>query len=638
MKLGVFLTFLLCFSLLFFTASAYAFSFGDITSWLSSFFRITGYATFPNETASVTTTSLMPCGYECCVDPGYEQKECQYPKTCKEGKCIDTSTTTAAICTEASRKCLANAIAECISGNWIIVTTACNYGCSNGQCNSEPPSIIEQTTTAQTTTTAEVTTTQNYVKEQVKCVFADTVSEQKCYGNDGKFGCYGLGSCIAGVTGEVGTRIVWKSSCPDPGYLETIIDGNTKYVAFKCATTTQAATQAVTTTTSAGVVREQVKCVFANSVSEQKCFSEYGQTCGGTGTCVTDVFGEKGRMLTWKSTCGGYAYTMMDGINEYAEFNCQATTQTTTNQTSSEAIPVSTAIQTSPPVREQVQCRFLNSDVLFNPHTATPEKCYSERFGCLWDGGVVTEESGKRYADCVAEVSGYMGTKLTWKSSCGGYAYTVMDGNNENIEFTCVPSSNVTTQQISGKGFKYAYWQCYDGTEHKAAQNVDAPCKSSEVWQEVAMGSCKDRCSSETNKCGVNSFSVSEECYIEAGTGQFFTTTPVTTSSGGGGGAGQEAPTPISTTPGMTTPVVEKEEMLICKDSCPLEGKCYPFGYRKDGKYCSDEGAFKEQLKENVACENNFECSTNVCVDGKCISSNLIQTIINWFKALFGLV
>jgi len=74
---------------------------------------------------------------------------------------------------------------------------------------------------------------------------------------------------------------------------------------------------------------------------------------------------------------------------------------------------------------------------------------------------------------------------------------------------------------------------------------------------------------------------------------------------------------------------------LICKDSCPSEGTCYPFGYRKEGKYCSDEGSFKEQLTENSACENNFECSTNVCVDGKCMSSGLIQMITDWFKKTF---
>jgi thiol-disulfide isomerase/thioredoxin len=86
----------------------------------------------------------------------------------------------------------------------------------------------------------------------------------------------------------------------------------------------------------------------------------------------------------------------------------------------------------------------------------------------------------------------------------------------------------------------------------------------------------------------------------------------------------------------VPTEKLKEEIPLICKDACPSEGKCYPFGYRKEGKYCSDEGAFKEQLKADEKCENNFECSTNVCVDGKCISSGFIQKIISWFKKLFG--
>ena len=49
-----------------------------------------------------------------------------------------------------------------------------------------------------------------------------------------------------------------------------------------------------------------------------------------------------------------------------------------------------------------------------------------------------------------------------------------------------------------------------------------------------------------------------------------------------------------------------------------------------------DSGAFTDQLQEEVACDNNFECSTNVCVDGKCIGSGLIQKIINWLTKLFG--
>ncbi|MBW2976883.1 hypothetical protein KY347_05545, partial [Candidatus Woesearchaeota archaeon] len=42
-------------------------------------------------------------------------------------------------------------------------------------------------------------------REQVKCVFANSDKVmQKCYTDDGKFGCSGLGTCVADVSGESG--------------------------------------------------------------------------------------------------------------------------------------------------------------------------------------------------------------------------------------------------------------------------------------------------------------------------------------------------------------------------------------------------------------------------------------------------
>jgi hypothetical protein len=662
MKLTVLLTFFLFSLLLFliFATPTYALSIEDIASWLSNIFRITGYQIYRNET--ITTTMA------------------------------ETTTTT---------------------------------------------------TTTETTTTTTTPTTP-VIKEQVKCIFTDTDTVQKCYANNGKFGCLGTGSCMADVAGESGTVLVWKSSCPDVGYIETTIDGNTKYVAFKCAIpTTTIPTPAGTpiptpTTTPAEVIKEQIKCVFTNSNSEQQCFAE-GFSCHGTGTCIADVSGEKGKMFTWKSTCGGYAYTVIDGNNEYAEFNCQPIQTTakipvyvftsgdnciqcanegvflrdlqlkypqidirgytvdsenlrsffaemtarfgvstnifpttfidskawqgfvrlgvdSTNRDvpseieaqvkycisnvcedpnppkpvpapSGQAAPVpSIPTQQSQPVSEQVQCRFINSDVIFNPLNASPEKCYTDdgKFGCTGNW-VAAEESGKKYAYCVFDVSGSMGTKLTLKSSCGGYAYTVIDGNNENAEFTCIPSSNVTTEQIVGKGFLYAYWQCYDGVEQKTAVGAQI-CQFSEFWQRIATDICKNHCNADGSKCGVNSFSVSRECYVDvAVAGTVFIPSAEAT----------QVQQPAQQA--QTTEVKAEEAMLICKDSCPSEGKCYPFGYRKEGKFCSDEGAFKEQLKEDSDCENNFECSTNLCIDGKCMSSGLIQKIISWFKNIFRL-
>lgn len=69
-------------------------------------------------------------------------------------------------------------------------------------------------------------------------------------------------------------------------------------------------------------VSEQVKCLFHNSTSMQECYSSAGVGCKGVDACIIDVKGAKGEQITWKSSCGGYAYTTMDENNEYAEFKC----------------------------------------------------------------------------------------------------------------------------------------------------------------------------------------------------------------------------------------------------------------------------------------------------------------------------
>ncbi len=69
---------------------------------------------------------------------------------------------------------------------------------------------------------------------------------------------------------------------------------------------------------------------------------------------------------------------------------------------------------------------------------------------------------------------------------------------------------------------------------------------------------------------------------------------------------------------------------------CLKETTCYPLGYRKGGEFCSEGKTFVFQSQSDSVCDNNFECSSNVCVSGKCISEGFIQKILNWFKRLFG--
>src|SRR3989338_5740403 len=236
------------------------------------------------------------------------------------------------------------------------------------------------------------------VKEQVRCIFTNANTYQKCYTGDGKYVCAGIGSCINEVLGENGAKLSWKSSCGGYGY--TLIDGSNENVEFSCLPTTSPIPSPTPVPVPPPVpefVQEQVRCVFANSVTEQKCYSDNGNGCSGSGTCIVDVSGTRGKTLTWKSSCSGYASTTLDGNNKYAEFKCA--------QTSISPTPLPTQ-----PVKEQVKCIFASS--------AGEQKCYTDdgKFGCSGTGS------------CVTNIFSSPGAKLTWKSTCGGYAYTIAGG------------------------------------------------------------------------------------------------------------------------------------------------------------------------------------------------------------------
>lgn len=74
---------------------------------------------------------------------------------------------------------------------------------------------------------------------------------------------------------------------------------------------------------------------------------------------------------------------------------------------------------------------------------------------------------------------------------------------------------------------------------------------------------------------------------------------------------------------------------LTC-DGCFVEDTCLSSGMRLNGQYCSMDKNMLNQKNETEKCDNNFECSSNVCVSGQCISQNLMQKIISWFQNLFG--
>ncbi len=79
---------------------------------------------------------------------------------------------------------------------------------------------------------------------------------------------------------------------------------------------------------------------------------------------------------------------------------------------------------------------------------------------------------------------------------------------------------------------------------------------------------------------------------------------------------------------------IPEDKILYKCNGCELEGKCYPMGYRKEGRYCSENYEFVSQIDDQ--CDNNFECKSNVCISGECIGEGLIKRILKWFKKLFG--
>ncbi len=70
-------------------------------------------------------------------------------------------------------------------------------------------------------------------------------------------------------------------------------------------------------------------------------------------------------------------------------------------------------------------------------------------------------------------------------------------------------------------------------------------------------------------------------------------------------------------------------------NGCLSDDTCYPLGHRINGTFCSNDFNLTTQFVENSPCENNFECKSNICVSGECISAGFIRKVINWFKAFF---
>jgi len=239
-------------------------------------------------------------------------------------------------------------------------------------------------------------------------------------------------------------------------------------------------------------------------------------------------------------------------------------------------------------ITEKVTCAFEDSEV--------EQKCYLA-------GTFTNEDEGTKFCygkeSCDIEYTSYNNQKVTWKSSCGEYEYTTHDGNDEKIVFNCGAEEVEDLEEDISKniGFRSAYVKCKDSSETKL--DGGDSCLYARVFKADAFKFCEE-------KGGLDEIGLGDECPLY---GKIEIITESRSS---------------------------KEDVLICKNSCPSGNSCLPIGYRQKGEYCSGQGSFESQLGSGLQCDNSFECNSNVCVSGQCVSGNLIQKVLDWFRNVFG--
>lgn len=86
----------------------------------------------------------------------------------------------------------------------------------------------------------------------------------------------------------------------------------------------------------------------------------------------------------------------------------------------------------------------------------------------------------------------------------------------------------------------------------------------------------------------------------------------------------------------LTSPYPNGSNNLACTSGCLYQNACVPYGYRTALNYCNIDNTLTSQITSG-ACNNNFECTSNVCANSQCVSPGFLQQILNFFKRLFGI-
>ncbi|MBI2499105.1 hypothetical protein HYV88_02585 [Candidatus Woesearchaeota archaeon] len=79
------------------------------------------------------------------------------------------------------------------------------------------------------------------------------------------------------------------------------------------------------------------------------------------------------------------------------------------------------------------------------------------------------------------------------------------------------------------------------------------------------------------------------------------------------------------------------ENEMNCPEDCKEQKECPQLGYREKGRYCNINNAWEEQLNGGEYCNNNFECSSNSCLDSQCTEPGFWIKISEWLSKIFSL-
>jgi len=406
--------------------------------------------------------------------------------------------------------------------------------------------------------------------------------------------------------------------------------------------------------------REEVKCIFKNTETEQKCYrAEYNwMYCAGEGSCiVTNLEGYDGEKITWKSTCGGYAYTTLDSFHEQVEFDCSEVTGSFCQSRQCDDGSWSKCY-----VDGSGYCTCTACSKIIAKPVCGNGVCESGE-GEICQVAISSCEAGK---ECKASTSE---CKTICSEDCkkieGIYAKL-----NENFKLQV----NQPAKIIDYKNMKIIFRDLITAKCEAASTNVEeikskltayavseTPTESIEILKcpEAGPMAQLEIINPEEEGTKILTLKLNEAKNIydvsvsfidydfSSRTGVFVVNSQTSTCQ-------------INCICGSEGYIIEckneticKEKEMLCPDGtcrekceeisvencnygCQYNNKCLPIGIRVKGMYCDINGVINNQLSADETCENNFECESNVCIDGECISSGLIKKILGWLKRMFG--